>query len=360
MKNKCEKTRILMCGSRLDVRGGIVSVVRNQLQYSPWEPYAITYIPTHIESSKPILLLYFIQAYVRILCRALTGRYQIAYFHTAERGSFFRKAILLRSLKKMGLKTIMHHHAAEFEAFYAKLSPAKKKFVKDTLEMADMNIVLSNRLTGMILEKAPNARVKVLYNAVKTYEENPYNPNGRKILFLGRLGERKGTYDLLKAIRSLDDRLSADVQFCLCGDGEVEKVKEIIREYGIQHRIAHVGWVDGSQKAAFMAETMINVLPSYNEGLPMTVLETMAYGIPNISTNIASIPEVIDDGVSGILMEPGDGEKLEQSILKLAQDEALRLQMSQRAWEKITGAFSLDVHITTLKRFLHELCAKEN
>lgn len=249
----------------------------------------------------------------------------------------------------------MHHHAAEFESFYASLSPKQKKYVNDTLEMADLNIVLSNRLISMITDKAPKAKVRVLYNAVETYERNPYNSEAKNVLFLGRLGERKGTYDLLKAIKKLDEKLPLDIRFYLCGDGEVDTVKSVVREYGIEHRIAHIGWIDGMQKAEYISNSIMNVLPSYNEGLPMSILETMSHGIPNISTSIASIPEVICDGKNGILIEPGDIDKLADSIAMLVCDEERRFSISQQAWRDITINFALNVHISRLKNYLGEL-----
>jgi len=296
-----KKKKILMCGSDLNVRGGMTSVIKNYLEYPDWGKYEICYIPTHIETNKILVAAYFFRAYIKIIFKALRGDFELAYFHTAERGSFFRKSILVHTFGKLGIKTVMHHHAAEFEEFYANLNDRMKHYVNYTLEKTNLNIVLSNRLIKMITDKAPTANVKVLYNAVETYEDNPYNPDARNILFLGRLGARKGTYDLLKVIKELDPLLPADVKFYLCGDGEIDNVKKLITEYGIVHRIAHVGWINSEQKKEYFADTMINVLPSYNEGLPMSILETMAYGIPNISTGIASIPEVISDGKNGFI-----------------------------------------------------------
>lgn len=350
-----KEVKVLMCGSDLSVCGGMVSVIKNYLNYNNWEKYNIIYIPTHIEKNKIIVLLYFLQAYIRILIRALKGDFQIAYFHTAERGSFFRKAILVRTLRKLGIKTVMHHHAAEFESFYESLPDKKKKFVGDMLQRADLNIVLSNRLINMITGKSPQANVKVLYNAVETYESNPYNSEAQNILFLGRLGERKGTYDLLKVIKQLDEKLPKKVQFYLCGDGDVESVRNKIAEYGIEHRISHIGWIDGEQKKKFFEKAMINVLPSYNEGLPMSILETMAHGIPNISTNIASIPEVIREGENGFMITPGDLDKLAEDIMMLVDDETLRLKISKQAWEDINKEFALDAHISKLKNYLMDI-----
>lgn len=350
-----KKLRILMCGSRLNVGGGMVSVIKNYLGFPDWGGCSIRYVPTHIESNPLLLLLYFFQAWLRIMIKALRREIDVAYLHTAERGSFFRKAFLVRTLKKLGVKTVMHHHAAEFEEFYAALPARGKAFVNKTLETADLNIVLSERLIGMIADKAPKANIRVLYNAVKAPERNPYSGEGRNILFLGRLGERKGVYDLLCAVRALDEKLPEDIRFCLCGDGEIEKVRETSEQMGVAHRIAHVGWVDGAQKDAFMAGAMINVLPSYHEGLPMSILETMARGIPNISTAIASIPEVIDDGSSGLLIMPGDTHALAQALETLICDPELRMQMSARAWKRISDDFSLSAHIAKLKTYLQAL-----
>lgn len=340
---------ILMCGSSLSVKGGMVSVVRNYLGYNDWDNVNVNYIPTHIESNKFFLLFYFAFAYLRILFLLMTKKINVAHLHTAERGSFYRKALLVRTFKKMGVKTIMHHHGAEFELFYTDLSDKRKTYVKRILEMADLNIVLSQRLVEMITNKAPRANVKVLYNAVNVLDNNPYNSEAKNILFLGRLGKRKGIYDLLEAIKLLDGSLNSDVQFYLCGDGDVDEVKTKVDELGIKHRIAYVGWVDKEKKEELKSKTMINVLPSYNEGLPMTILETMAYGIPNISTSIASIPEVIFDGKNGYLITPRNVEMLAEYLKILSCDSLLRKNFSVESYELIKSKFSLKNNIKELE-----------
>lgn len=344
-------TKILMFGSTLSTKGGMVSVVKNYLGYKDWGEYKITYIPTHFDGNKPLMMLHFMVRYVQTVILALCGNYKIAHLHTAERGSFWRKTLLAKTMRWLGIKTVMHHHGAEFEEFYAKCSESQKERIKKVLEMVDVNIVLSKRLVGMIKDKAPNAKVEVLYNAVATYEENPYNELAKNILFLGRLGERKGTFDLLECISRIDEQIDKKIKFYLCGDGAIEEVKRKIKELGIGHRIVHVGWIDGEQKKEFVKNTMLNVLPSYNEGLPMTILETMAYGIPNISTRIASIPEVITDGENGFLITPGDVEALESRMLTLIEDKELRTKFSESSYRLVCDRFSLKNNIETLKEY---------
>ena len=340
---------ILMCGSSLTVKGGMVSVVKNYLEYEGWDDYRIIYVPTHIEKNKYALMLFFGWAYVKILFFILTRHIDIAHLHMAERGSFYRKAFLVRTLNFFGVKTILHHHGAEFELFYESLSDKQKKYVSDILEKADLNVVLSRRLVSMVADKAPAAKIEVLYNAVPVYGHNPFNTNAKNILFLGRLGKRKGVYDLLDALLILNNRMNEDVKVYLCGDGDVEAVTVKVAQMGLEHRIAHIGWINNVKREEFLKNTMINVLPSYNEGLPMTVLETMAYGIPNISTNIASIPEVLHDGENAFLIAPGDVELLVLYIKRLVENDEMRRLFSEKSYRLISEKFSLNYNIEQLK-----------
>lgn len=344
-----------MCCSHLSVKGGMVSVVKNYLNYPKWDDINIVYVPTHIEKNKIFLLFHFALAFIKIIFLTGSGKIKIAHLHVAERGSFFRKAILARYLQKRGVKVILHHHGAEFELFYSSLSEKKKTFVSSILTEVDLNIVLSQKLITMITTKAPQAKVEVLYNAVNTPSQNPYNKDSKTVLFLGRLGERKGAYDLLKVIKMLDNEIDKEVKFAMCGDGEIAQIKQYITEHSLQHRIEHVGWIDGEQKKKILANTMLNVLPSYNEGLPMTILETMAAGIPNVSTNIASIPEVIINGENGFLIEPGDIEALYKSIKLVVNSLELRKEFSKKSFETISANFSLENNITHIKRIYNTL-----
>ncbi len=348
-------TKVLMCCSTLKTKGGMVSVVKNYLGYKDWNEYDIKFISTHFDSNRYIVMLYFGIQFIKIVFLTWFGNYDIAHLHTAERGSFWRKAFLMKWFHLYGIKVVMHHHAAEFEEFYAQCSDRQKRRIDQVLAEVDVNIVLSERLVPMIKGKAPQANVKVLYNAVNTYNNNMYNINGTYILFLGRLGERKGIYDLLKCIKILDEKIPKDIRFCLCGDGEIDKVKEIIQKYNISHRIVHVGWIDGELKQSFFSNTLINVLPSYNEGLPMTILETMAYGIPNVSTRIASIPEVINDEENGCLIIPGDVDALCSNLEMLITNIDIRKKFSVASYHLINNDFSLVSNIDKLKNIYNDL-----
>lgn len=353
MQNKEKKCRVLLVGSDLSVKGGIVSVLKNYLAYDKWENVKLYYVPTHVDKNGAQKAIYFIKSLRKVRAYLNTGKISVAHIHVSERGSFFRKIIVSNMCLKKGVPVILHHHGAEFNEFYDHSNFIVKKLIRNTLKKVNLNIVLSNQLISMIKDKCPEANVAALPNAVPVEDGNHYNPDATNLLLLGELNERKGVYVLLDAISHMDSELAPDVKLYLCGNGDLDRLKERIKELSLEHRIAHIGWIDKEEKAAIFANTKINVLPSYNEGLPMTILETMGYGIPNVSTAIASIPDVIKNGKTGFLVQPGSATELEEALWKLLNNDELRLEISKNSHELIVNNYSLDVYIKRLKKIYY-------
>ena len=95
--------------------------------------------------------------------------------------------------------------------------------------------------------------------------------------------------------------------------------------------------------------TILNVLPSYREGLPMTVLETMSYGIPNIVSDLPITKEIITDQVTGTLVSPGEIEELAQKIYDLCNNRDLRVRQSQSSYELVKTTFNINHHYSNLE-----------
>lgn len=346
-----------MCGSDIrTVKGGMVTVEKNYLEYPGWKKAEITFIPTHTEGNPLKKCLCFAGGWRKVLGCLIRRRANILHLHMAERGSFYRKAWLLKLGHWFGVPVVIHHHGAEFEDFYGTLSEKKKQYVKEILEEADLNLVLSERLKQELLQKAPLAKTEVLHNAVPVPDRIPDRTNVDRILMLGAQGKRKGSYDLLEAVAAIDKKLPKTIKVWMCGDENVAGVKQRVEELGLQNRIEHVGWIAGAEREECLRRAMLHVLPSYREGLPMSILETMGQGIPNISTRIASIPEVIQDGENGFLITPGDVEALQNRILKLVSEDRLRREFSEKGARLIRESFSLKASIDRLEHFYEEIC----
>ena len=358
MQTEHRKRKILMTGPAASVQGGMRTVVNQYLSSEHWKAAEIRYIPTYVEASYVEKLLFFGIRFLQIIFVGLIWKPDVLHMHVSERGSFWRKAILLRLFRKFGVKTVLHHHGAEFFPFYEGASAWKRKYIEQTIEMTDVNLVLSSYHLGLMKDRFSQGNFKVLYNAIEPENGNIYDPDATGILFVGRLGERKGTYDLIEALSDLEDKLPSEIKVYFCGDGEVEKVKKLLEEKNLSHRAAHVGWCAKAQLKQFFEQSMLLILPSYHEGLPMSLLEAMYAGIPCIATEVDGIPELIRSGSNGLLVEPGNIEQIKNSLLQLIQNKELRKEFSREGYQTVSRYFLLAEHIKILETLYCEILSK--
>lgn len=119
------------------------------------------------------------------------------------------------------------------------------------------------------------------------------------------------------------------------GDGDVVQVNEIIKQNDLENIAVFQGWVNGEKKERLLNMADAYILPSYNEGLPISILEAMSYSLPIISTNVGGIPEILKNGENGFIMSPGDKDAMYRAILELMNNEKLRLDMGKASYSKV-------------------------
>ena len=110
------------------------------------------------------------------------------------------------------------------------------------------------------------------------------------------------------------------------------------------------GWVSGSEREALFDRAAVYCLPSKNEGLPMSVLEAMARGIPAVATAVGGVPQVIDDGVNGFLIPVDNQQKLSAALCEVLNSTELRGNMGDAARATVRSAFDIDVLLGELTR----------
>lgn len=308
------------------------------------EAVDLRYIPLSVTGSIAKRLAFAAGGYAKIAADLLTGKPEIMHVHMAERGSVYRKGLAISMGKLAGCKVIVHMHGAEFREWFEALPERKQARVKRIVGKADRVIILGCYWKGFMATVVPASKIDVVYNAVSAPEENRYNADAGNILFLGVVGQRKGAYDLLDAFCSVLEAIPEDVDLVYYGPDFEGRIEDAIREKNAGTRVRYLGWLGKEEKGQVFAETMCNVLPSYNEGLPMTILETMAYGIPNITTDVAAIPEAVDDR-NGLVIKPGDKEALGQAIVNICDSRSLRKALSRESFKRVKEIFSIDKHI---------------
>ncbi|MCI9487244.1 MAG: glycosyltransferase [Lachnospiraceae bacterium] len=354
-KRHCKKIRVLMAGPHKSVKGGIRTVVDHYLSWGKWDRIKLYYVPTFIEKNNVIKVLFYGCHFMEIFFLCMFKKIDVVHLHVSERGSFYRKAFIIDFCRKLKIKTVLHHHGAEFMGFYDSSNQKRKKGIERILAAADVNIVLSEYQKREMEKKFPDAQLVVLYNAVAGNEENSYNAKAVNILFVGRLGQRKGIFDLLDAVEKADQTLDRKIVLDICGDGEVEKVRRKIEEKRLWHRVSHLGWCPKKELEEHYRKAMLYILPSYHEGLPMSLLEAMSHGVPCIASRVAAIPEVIKEGYNGLLVEPGNIEEIRKAIEQLVEAPRLRKELGKRGYESIQKRFLLSGGMNSLKKIYYRL-----
>lgn len=291
------------------------------------------FISTYVTSSFPKQALVYISAILKLIYVCITDRdIKILHIHHASRGSFLRKSLLVLIGKLFGKKVILHIHGGGFHNFYGN-NKLLKPYIRFILEKADAVICLSAHWKKYYSETFRLKRLVVVNNVMEeAVRMERAERNGTvNLLFLGHITEKKGVYDLLKVLASDKESFKHKVSFTIGGIGDVDKLHKAIAEHGFNGDVRFAGWVSGNKKAELLNNCDVYVLPSYNEGLPISVLEAMSYGKPVISTQVGGIPEIVKPGFNGWLFKPGDHEALRTIIREAIQDRTRLEQYGNNA-----------------------------
>jgi glycosyltransferase involved in cell wall biosynthesis len=315
------------------VQGGVATGVGVLLGAMPEDAPSIRYVPTNVDGSKAAKTWAALAGFTGFVRSVVFGPCEIVHVKMSTGASFARKASIVALSRLLRKKVVIQIHGSQFDVFFKGSSPLTKAAIKRTLASADLVIALSESWRTEFLKMSPSARVRVLANSVvvgqfsRLSEERPGVPErGGRVLFLGAFCQRKGIYDLVDAMEVVISERPA-VVFELGGDQQVEQVRRLISDRGLTDNVKILGWVRGDDKLAAFSRSHILVLPSYHEGLPNAILEALAAGLPVVSTPAGAIPEVVEDGVNGLIVKAGDAQAIARSILRLLDDESLRKAM---------------------------------
>ncbi|MEM2373361.1 MAG: GT4 family glycosyltransferase PelF [Thermoproteota archaeon] len=220
----------------------------------------------------------------------------------------------------------------------------EKTVSKWIITNSDKIIAVSNAVMKHALSLgAPYKKIKVVPNGVDLKEFSPgefRKAERKKIIFIGRLFPNKGIQYLVEAAPIILAR-HPDVEFIIIGKGPMEtELKKLIGRLNVEHAFRFLGIVPSIPE--IMRECDIFVRPSLTEGMPLTILEAMACGLPIIASKIPGTSEVVKDGETGILIKPGDVKQLSDAVIKLIEDENYAKRIRARAYEFIRNHYSWD------------------
>lgn len=288
---------------------------------------------------------------------ALFWKPNLVHVHSSFGGSFYRKALIIEIASLSKIPVVNHVHGADFDEFYRKKSQKKKKTIEKIYNKCIRTIALSEEWKKNLAEIVPEQTIRVVENYGILQEdlikEKLTKPNNKLILFLGFICERKGCFDIPAIVDQVCSKIP-DARFILGGSGEIEKVKQkLSAKY--KDNVEFPGWIRNEQKRQYLREADIFLLPSYNEGMPMAILDAMGCGLPIVSTDVGGIPKIVRQGINGYLYKPGDSKSMACAIIEYLTDDEKRLKAGQESVDIIRESYSLQQNIDKLERVYTEV-----
>ena len=357
MSNNHDVPHIVMIGT--DTAGGISTVLRIYRDAGLFRQWNIEFIPTHksVDAGIPSKLLVAISALSKLCSLLLRRRVSLLHVHTSSRASFWRKSVFVLLCKAARKPVIIHIHSGEFSHFYFnECSTFAKRYVRTILNHAETIIVLTDRWRQRLSNITPNPRIVAILNPIIAPNDNrqAVSRASNTLLYLGRITEKKGIFDLLDVITELRDEF-INLQLICAGEGDISEAREAAARLGIASHVEFVGWVEKEQKDQLMNLATAMVLPSYAEGLPMSVLEAMAAELPVVATDVGGIPDVITSEDNGLLVSPGDKSQLREALRRILRDESLRQRLCENARQKFQTKFESDIVLRQVSSVYEQL-----
>ncbi len=317
-------SRLAMMGAAPETRGSIAAVVKAYRAHGLFKRWQIEYLPTHGDRGighNAGLAMSAAQRFSSLLARH--GRMPV-HLHLTARGSALRDCGIIGAALAARCPVLVQLHGAGFERTHGGALFGRM------LEHAACIVIPCESMRAWVRSVARRAHTVCLPTPVSCELQTSSRQN--LVLFLGRMEPAKGIYDLLEAVAALRPAVP-DVRLVCAGDGDRVAVARYAERLGIADAVKFTGWVGPSGKRALLEAAAAFALPSYEEALPVSLLEAMAAGVPSVASAVGGIPEVLVDGVSGFLVAPGDKAKLERALRQLLTERELAGRIGAAARE---------------------------
>jgi glycosyltransferase involved in cell wall biosynthesis len=341
-----KKLRVLLAGHLAPPLGGIATFCQALLDSSLADLVDLRFVQTSsqarfLSSSGKATWTNMVEALRdcgRFFRACVAHRPAIAHICTAVGVSFFKNSLCVFLARAMGCRVVLHPHCS-FDRLYA--GPRLWQWYCNRIFRLSSGIVVLSKEWFVLRELVPGVKIHYLPNAIdiRPYQEvasrrSRTGGQAIQLLYLGHLGEVKGTDDLLEAFKIMDiggDPVALDLVGDFLSEQDEARLVPAAGAVSIPGKAVRlVPPVSGEEKLACFERADVFVFPSHYEGMPMAVLEAMAAGLPVVATSVGGIPELVADGVNGILIAPRAPRDLSAALEKLCKDARLRSEMGHK------------------------------
>jgi len=360
------KLRILISGALPPPMGGVGAYYQTLLGSSLPDQVDLHFVQTSSQNRELSStgkatfsnLIAAIQDCWRFTKAVLDNRPQLAHISTAIGLSFVKHTYCALIARLLGSRVLLHPHCSLSVLYYERPRWWQWYFrrvirlTNGVVALSKEWLQLSSIVPGRTAYYLPNAiNLKLYRTAAEKHISEVNLQSPCRVLYLGWLGKTKGSFDLLDAAVAIQSQ-DMDMKFDLVGGPlvpeELEQLREKISAVKMEGYVRLHPLTYGTEKVNLLQNADIFVYPSYNEGMPMAVLEAMACGLPIVATRVGGLPDLIHDGINGMLVEPGKPEQLASAICKLATDDEVRISMGKASYKYACELYDIEQHVTKL------------
>lgn len=332
---------VLIISPNPNRKGGIASVVKIYKEQFNLKVFASTKF-----QSTAFSFLFLFERLISFLLFLLRDKsVKIVHIHSSSEGSFYRKYFFYKISKLFKKKVIFHIHSGRFHNFYNDSNKFIKSLIEEVIDNSDALIVLSKHWESYFKKTFKNKNVYIVHNIVEkpvTTKKTYMKAGEINILYLGKIFKEKGIYELLDCIVENYKLLSPKIRLVVAGKGDEEYTKKY-RDIDTKKIISFPGWIGKEEKIKALKNTDILILPSYNEGLPVSILEAMSYKLPIIATPVGGIPEVLLNKVNGLIIQPKSVEAIKEAITYYIDNPEDIAKHGDASFNMIQGYFPSEV-----------------
>jgi glycosyltransferase involved in cell wall biosynthesis len=322
------------------------------------------------ELQREVSLLHDARSVLRIAELIRSERPHILHTHTAKAGAIARAAALLAGGARPPV--VLHtFHGHVLKGYFDAGRTAFFRHVERTLARAsDVLVAVSPEVRDELVELgvAPYDKFVVIRLGIPLEErlgDPTANSDYRRLYgipedafvvgWVGRMTEVKDTGAVLEIVRATRDR-GVEAVLCMVGDGpDRERLEQLAHELGIARSCYFVGYQ--SDVAGYYRLFDAFVLPSVNEGTPVSAIESLASGTAVVANRVGGVPDVVRDGVDGFLVEPGDIDAAAARLAELAVDPALRTRLGASGRTRALERYSVARLVDDVDRLYRSLLA---
>lgn len=341
------KLKILLVSKDVRFEGGVydfVSMLVNQTYYSIEYEYFL--VGDRYPGKVLILKLFWpLIDNLRLAIRLLTGNINCLHLNPSMNlTSFLRDSLLFMMARTVGFRNILVFFHGWDEDFVSRIaSNALYSFIlRCGFSRASVIFVLSETFKSQLISMGISGETISIGTTMfdsKIFEgiARTKKVNTQRLLFLSRFIKEKGVFELLDAFRLVHSRFP-NTELILAGDGpERYSMEEYVRQHNLTGAVKFTGYLRGSGKGDTLMNSDIFILPSYGEGLPISLLEAMAAGLPIICTSVGGITDIFENGKNGILLSSVSAESINEAVSKMIENKEWRLEIGHHnrviAWE---------------------------